>query len=275
VVRAALRAALLAALAAGAGASPAQGLGERWSELPKERKLLYVNLGMAAFITAWGVANWEYFQNSPHTTNEGWFGFATDDGGVDKLGHAYTSYLLTHVLANRYEAWGYDAERAGLYGTLSAFGVQAFMELGDSFSGYGFSYEDFLGNVAGSLAGYLSWEYPEVGRKIDFRIEYRPNFDEGDVFTDYEHHKYLLAFKLGGFDALEHTPLRFLELHAGYYARGYEDTLLADNERKFYVGLGINLSQIARETGHRKIASVLNFYQVPYTYAAAVHEFDD
>jgi hypothetical protein len=253
----------------------AQGLGERWSELPRERKLLYVNLGMVGTITAWGVAKWDYFQASPNFQSEDWFGRNTQSGGADKLGHAYTSHLLTHVLATRYSAWGYERERAGLYGALSAIGVQSFMEVGDSFTAeYGFSYEDFVANIVGGLTGYFTWQYPALGRTLDFRVEYKPKFDQADFFTDYEHQKYLLAFKLSGFRSLRNGPLRFIELHAGYYARDFEDRVVVTNRRQIYGGIGLNLSEVARAAGWDRTATFLNFYQVPYTYAPVTHHLD-
>ncbi len=39
--------------------------------------------------------------------------------------------------------------------------------------------------------------------------------------TDYSGQRYLLALKLSGFERFSRTPLRLVELHAGYYARGF------------------------------------------------------
>lgn len=250
--------------------------GEQWDALPKERKLLYTNVGMAAFITLWGVTQWDYFQSSPKTSSEGWFGQNTSEGGADKLGHAYTSHLLANILASKYHKWGYETEQAGLYGALSAFGVQAFMEVGDSFSGkYGFSYEDFIANGVGALYGYYYWRYPALAEKVDFRIEYAPTFENGDVFTDYEHHKYLLAFKFSGVDRIKDTPLRFLELHGGYYVRGYDDRIAANERRQLYVGIGLNLSELAESASLPRLSTFFKFYQTPYTYVSTRHRLGD
>jgi hypothetical protein len=231
-----------------AGQAGAGSITNPWSDLTKERKLLYTNAGIATFITVWGVTHWDYFQSSPTATSEGWFESDTEEGGADK---------------------------AGLFGALSSFGLQAFMEFGDSFSRYGFSYEDFLANSIGSAFGYLYWRYPALSDKLDFRWEYKPDFKQSDVFTDYQHHKYLLALKLNGFERFERGPLRYLELQAGYYARNYDDLARDNNERNFYVGVAINLSQIASEFNFRKVSTFLNYYQVPYTYVDAVHDFGD
>jgi len=257
------------------GLARAWDIGESWDSLPREKKVLAVNLGLGAFITAWGVANWDYFQNSPKWTAEGWFGRNTPEGGADKIGHAYTSYLLAHVLASRYRHWGYENGEAALYASLSSFAVQAYMEAGDAFSGrYGFSYEDFLSNAIGSTVGYLTWRYPAIRDKIDFRVEYKPTFKDADVFTDYGHQKYLLAFKLGGFEPFSSGPHSYLELHLGYFARGYDDQDPANDKRDFYIGIALNLSRLFREHGLEKTATVLNYYQPPYTYLDLKHDFN-
>ena len=257
------------------GLVQAGGISGKWELLPKERKVLYVNIGMASAITLWGVANWDYFQNAPTTGSEGWFGRDTDSGGADKIGHAYTGYIYTHAFASAYQAWGYEHEVAGIYGSLSSFGVQTIMEVGDSFSNFGFSYEDFIINAAGTAMGYLSWRYPKINDKLDFRAEYKPAFDKVDFTTDYEHFKYFLALKLNGFEQFHSGPLSYLELHLGYFTRGYTDQDPDNNERNLYVGIGINLSNIFRQRGYKKVSTFLNYYQVPYTYLPYEHDFND
>lgn len=247
------------------GTVNADNLVDTFEALPKEKKLLYTNLALAGGITAWGFAFWDYGDHSPYVDSEQWFGRNTKEGGMDKLGHAYLSYVFTHGFASLYERWGYESGKAARYGALSALGVQTFMEIGDSISRYGLSYEDLIMNLAGTGIGYTTLRYPELSRKLDFRIEFTPSFEKADVFTEYEEQKYLLALKLDGFDTLERSPLRYLELHLGYYARGYSDPPPAPRERNLYVGIALNLSKLFRKHGWTKTATVLRYYQPPYT----------
>jgi len=71
-------------------------------------RVLYTNLIGAAVVTAWGVANWDYFTTDPVMADEGWFGDATKYGGADKLGHVYSTYLLSLGFASLYEYWGME-----------------------------------------------------------------------------------------------------------------------------------------------------------------------
>lgn len=231
-------------------------------------KLILANVAGLAVITTWGLVNWDYGERTSHAESEGWFTQHTKQGGADKLGHFYSSYLLSHGISNLCESWGYSQERAALYGSMSSFGLMTFMEFGDSFSRYGFSYEDFVVNTLGCYAGYLLYRYPGVARKIDLRIEYLPDFSDDDILTDYENMKFLLAVKMNGFDGVENPYLKFLEYHIGYYTRGYSSPD-KENRRYFYVGLGINLSKAFAEKDHPKVAKIFNYYQAPYTYIPA------
>ena len=247
-------------------------LGDKWSQLDKRDKVLYSNLGGVLLITSWGVANWDYFKTTPHADTEGWFEKDTTSGGADKLGHLYSAYVASHALSSLYESWGYGSREAALYAAWSSFGLHAFVEAGDSMSAtYGFSYEDMIIGSLGSYLGYLTDTNPDLARKLDLRLEYDPTGDnDTDIFTDYENSKYLVALKLDGFESVRNKYLKYLELHLGYYTRGF-DNPSEKNTRKIYLGIGINLSRIFAERSHRKTATFLKYFQVPYTYV----EFDN
>ncbi|MCK4767357.1 MAG: DUF2279 domain-containing protein [Desulfobacula sp.] len=234
------------------------------TDFSKEEKVVLTNIAGLAAVTAWGVANWDYFGNSPSRADEGWFSENTKEGGADKLAHFYLSYTLSHALGSLYENWGYSHKKGALLGSWSSFGLMSFMEMGDSFSSYGFSSEDFIMNCIGSIAGYVLYTNPELSRKIDFRVEYIPNFDSVDFFTDYEHSKYLMALKLDGFDCVKKKYLKYLELHVGYYTRGYSNGI--NKKRNIYVGVGINLSKIFNDLSMKKTSKIANYIQLPYTY---------
>jgi hypothetical protein len=244
-----------------------QALDLGFSNLEKEQKVWAVNLGGMAFITAWGLAKWDYFDRSPHAQPEGWFGQNTDEGGADKIGHLWSTYTVADALAHTYEGWGYEPEAAAVNGAWSSFAIMGFMELGDSFSSYGFSYEDMLMNTAGAAASYLFFKYPELDKKLDLRWEYKPNPDETDFFTDYQHSKYLVALQLDGFDQLNGSPLEYLELHAGYYIRGFDERE-PDRERNLYVGIGVDVGKILTQLGCGSFCTMFHYYQAPYTYGS-------
>ncbi len=237
----------------------------------KEEKLLITNAGGIAILTTWGIMSWDYGERSSHTRSEGWFEQDAPEGGADKFAHFYASYLASHGISALCESWGYSVEKSSLYGALSSFGLMSFIEVGDSFSHYGLSFEDFSMNTLGCFAGYFLYRYPEYSRKIDFRVEYIPHFSVKDMSTDYENMKFLLAIKTSGFDAIENQYLQFLEYHIGYYARGYSDDE-KEKRRNLYVGIGINLSKLFSDLSFRKSSKIFNYYQFPFAYLQVKRE---
>lgn len=218
----------------------------------------------AAVIVAWGLLAWEYGDRPPHLESEGWFEAGTDEGGADKLGHLYTGYALARGMAALYRGWGLGTADAAREGALTSLLVTTVMEVGDGFSPYGSSGEDMVMNLAGAAAGYALAAHPQWRERVDLRLEYRFHGFVEDITTDYEHARYLVALKPAGWRVLDVAPLRWLELQAGYFARGYDDPLRADS-RTTFVGVGLNLPWLARRAGAPRLGTFLQFYQPPET----------
>lgn len=247
-------------------------------ELSAEQKVFWLNTAAMGTILTWGLINWDYGQQRPTARSEEWFGRATDSGGADKLGHLYTGYLTSHLFSSAYRGWDYPAEGASRMGALSSLGVTTLMELGDSFSPFGFSYEDMVMNTLGAGLGFAFDRYPELQRKVDLRLEYHPSLSgefEGDLVTDYEHLKYLVAIKAAGFEAIDNPILQALELHFGYYTRGYDRVspdLPDQRQRTLYAGIGLNLGHLLQPLWETRL---FNYLQLPYTYLDARRHLDD
>ena len=229
-----------------------------------------------AGVTALGFTSWNWSNSDFHFRSEGWFGKDTGSLGMDKLGHAYTSYVIADVLTSRI---GRERNGAEATAALIALGAMTYVEIFDGFSSdHGFSYEDMIADGAGIGFAWLRNEVPGLREKLDFRMEYLPsgNVSGFHPITDYSGQKYVLALKLSGFEELQDTPLRFVELQAGYFARGFTDDEEAEGgrpRREPFVGIGLNLSQLllsddeVRSHWAGKTArSVLEYVQVPYTY---------
>ena len=79
-------------------------------------------------------------------------------------------------------------------------------------------------------------------------MQYMPT-GRGDFLGlgDYDGKKFLLAWKLGGFETFKEEPLRYLEIHTGYYSHGYGNSAHTGSvaqTRTAHVGLGLNLSEL-------------------------------
>ena len=251
--------------------------GNNWS-LSKTEKLVWTNVTIGGVILIWGFTQWDYGSEDFHFDDEGWFSKETSNGGADKLGHFYTNYLMTRIMAPIYYDWGYSRNDAAFYASLTSAMSGLLIEIGDGFSGHGFSHEDLIMDLLGSATGYLWYANPSLAEKIDFRVEHIPDFskeDSVDITTDYENMKHLMAVKAEGFDMFKNSYMEYLELHVGYYTRNFHhnSTPIEDRERYIYATIGINLSKLTRKyIGN--YSAIFNYYQVPYTYVPVSHEFD-
>lgn len=98
--------------------------------LTKEEKLRYLNYTTIGALLTYGITFWDYDSKTKfHASSEGWFEKDTSHGGDDKLGHLYVGYLSTHLYSSTYEYWGYDKEKALLYGVYSSLALTSIMEI--------------------------------------------------------------------------------------------------------------------------------------------------
>lgn len=245
-----------------------------WSSQPKEKKLFYTNVAAVSLIGIWGLAEWDYGLADWYNADEGWFEQDTKYGGADKMGHFWATYAFSDALTGLYKHWGYDSRKANTYAALSAWSVQLFMETADATSkSQGFSWEDAAMNTLGALTSVIMERYPELDRKIDFRIEYVLNVEVDGLFDDYSNQYYSMVVKLDGFDSIENNFLKYLEFHAGYYTRGYDDKE-EENTRSLYAGVSLNFSRLLYQNDWRKTGKMLEYLQVPYTVLKASHDLD-
>lgn len=250
-------------------------------------------LGGAVAVGLYGMADWwkQGFTGEFRTINEGWFGRDTYTGGADKIGHAYSTYAGTRLLARGFERYGKDAGSALWLAAATSFGTLLAVEVLDGFSKeYRFSKEDVVMNGVGVGLAVLFEKSPELDRLLDFRLHYWPSgaarrHDKISPVSDYSGQTYLLVAKAAAIPALrQYQPLRYLELAAGYGTRGYRPDEGADatRSRHAYLGISLNMAEILDDTvfkesrnsrARRITGTVLEFVQVPGTAALADHSF--
>jgi hypothetical protein len=214
----------------------------------------------------------------PTTQKEGFFGRSTNNLGVDKLAHAYSTYVVSELLYARIKRKIGDSPGIELTAAALASGVMLWAEAFDSIEPTsGWSWEDVAFNSLGAGFSVLRNSVPGLDRKLDFRLMIQPN---EDVYTlngkeHFRQQRYLFAMKFSGFEVFERTPLRFVELHLGYRA---DDFLNEDRaagiapKRHVFAGLGINLRELLfknrRSRSGRAAGEVLDYFQPPFT---AIH----
>lgn len=284
--------ALVAAAAARAGPSPSPGapassceaaLRLPWGPIRSCRTAIVA--GSVAASAAVSVAAWwsQGFTSNFSVASEGWFGKDTYAGGIDKLGHAFSFYLATR-LGTRALDWAQVPQQEAVRmaaGVAFGFGLGVEILDGLSRSGqYGFSWQDLAMNTLGIGLGAAMESYPALDRYVAFRWMYSP---AGRQDSWYDHHTYLLALRLSGFDAIgPDNPLRYVELVAGYGAKGFRSDFDYSQEdlrrRTIYVGVALDLTELLERTvftgsarggtAHRWTTEALRYVQPPGTAAA-------
>ena len=222
-----------------------------WSQWKEDVSAISWETGsVVAGVTALGAYSWDWGSSKKFKFNpEGWFGDNTSSGGADKLGHAFSSYAMNNILIDRLVRKGRPVEQAALSAVLTTQAIMLYVEVFDGFAkDHGFAREDLAMNLLGSGLSYARAVNPNVHELVDFRLEYQPSGYKGfRPLSDYPGQKYVMALKLSGVDALRDTPLRFLELQTGYYARGFskiERDAGMVRSRQHFVGVGVNLGEI-------------------------------
>ena len=261
-------------VARGSEDRPPVGLWQHADRLKLEVGGLFALLSYAGFRDwKWGTA---YFQFRA----EGFFGMRTGSGGQDKLGHCFSTYLMSETLylrlRNRY---GQEAP-VTVYPALFSWLLMAYVEMFDGFSvDHGFSKEDLLMDTLGASTSFLKRSVPSVGRVFDFRMEYYPSTQSGGFhpMIDYSGQKFLLALRPSGLPLFDDSPFRFFELYLGYYTRGFE-RISVDPERRavLFTGVGVDLQAIfASQMGDPEeypgsfidtMSVALRTFQLPYGY---------
>ena len=257
-------------------------------------ELAIVGAGMAIV----GFKDWDWGNTSGfQTIEEGWFARNTRHGGMDKIGHSFSTYVIADLLTDRIRANASNPTGAPITAALVAFGIMGLAETMDGFTGrHRFSREDIVANGVGALFSVFRNSIPGLSEKLDWRLMYTPASYErpsitGDdgILPPYERQRYIMALKGSGFETLESTPLRYAELHVGFDARGFEEKereLGYPIERSFYVGVGLNLNEVLFGRGPNPnfaryrdtlpgwaARKTLEYVQVPYTSVYAKSRF--
>jgi hypothetical protein len=242
-------------------------------------------------LTVVGLRDWDWGGSRFQFIEEGWFAKNTRHGGMDKIGHAFSTYVIADILTDRIRENATNPAGAPITGALVAFGIMGLGEAVDGFTGkHRFSREDIVANGIGAAFSILRNSIPGMREKLDWRIMYTPasferpgitDSEESGILPPYQRQRYIMALKGSGFEALRNTPLRYAELHAGFDVRGFEQRereLGYPIERTFYVGVGLNLNEVlfgagslpnlARYKGTlpaRVVQKTFEYVQVPYT----------
>lgn len=233
---------------------------------------------VAGGITYLGVKEWNWGSASFKFNDEGWFGMDTGSGGMDKLGHMYSSYLIAEAIGNGLSR-NNDADFSATYSALWASSLMLYVEVFDGYSAdHGFSYEDVIFNSTGIAFSYLRTRNPKLKDLLDYRLDYRPSrgMKGFHPVTDYSGMRYLLAVKAAGVPSLRDTPFKYVELNLGYMAQGFKTSdapYFPERKTELFVGISFNLDELLFKPFSENLgrvgkyaSTVSHYYQPRGTY---------
>ena len=210
-----------------AGAAPA-------TAAHSNRLWLVAGLHVAFWTGSYIALDKTWYSNYPRSS----FHFFNDNSEwqqMDKLGHVWTSYNVARVSAG---LWGWTklpANKAALYGSLSAVAYQSIIEIQDGFSAeWGFSWGDMAANIVGAgafLSQQLGWKEQRIQVKMSYwPYHYDPSlisrrnqlFGAGPLertLKDYNSQTYWISANLRAFFTKSRLPA-WLNISVGYAADG-------------------------------------------------------
>lgn len=201
---------------------------------------------------------------------------------LDKTGHWYTGYHLSHISSRLYQWTGMPFNKAIWLGSLTGLLLTTPIEVLDGFSkDYGASWSDLLANTAGAALALqnLWWQQPRIHPKFSFHLTpfaaLRPNM-LGDnlpqrMLKDYNGQTYWLALDIQPWLGAQSRFPAWLNLALGYGATSmvYADKSINqmyghDPYRQYYLSLDINFARIPVQSKVLKsLLFMLNTIHIP------------
>jgi uncharacterized protein YfiM (DUF2279 family) len=181
---------------------------------------------------------------------------------IDKVGHFYSAYHLSHTGARIFRWTGINQQKSIWLGAASSMLLLTPIEFLDGFSAeYGASWGDLLANTAGVALSLqnLFWDKPRIHPKFSFQpsslAALRPNvLGENlpqQIIKDYNGQTYWLSFDIQPWLKEQSKFPPWLGVALGYggqqmvYARSHENQANGyESHRQYYLSLDINLTRI-------------------------------
>jgi hypothetical protein len=191
--------------------------------------------------------------------------------GLDKIGHFYGAYLLSHFFSAGFEAANIQAEQSALYGSLAALAFQIYVEIQDGFGAqWGFSTVDAAADMLGAAYAVGQYYVPYL-KNFQPRFSYLPSekfksgqHKDGNIFDDYEGQKFWLSVRMK--EVMPRTISRywpsFLMLSFGIGVRNLDGS--GGGQREYYIGFDFDAETIPL---HGKfwqfVKNTLNYFHFP------------
>jgi hypothetical protein len=240
-------------------------------------------IGGASAYTAGLIALSELWYSESESQKFQFFDDSKEWKQIDKIGHAYSTFQISHSLSRSLQWTGMNERKSDIIGSISGFLLLVPIEIMDGFSAdYGASSTDLIANFAGSaayLGQKLAWNEVRIHPKFSFRTtpyaDIRPALlgenTLQQIIKDYNGQTYWLSVDVYSFLKEESKFPKWLNLAAGYGAEGMifaDDQSNANNNylsyRQYYLGLDFDLTHIkSRSKAVNTLIFFANMIKIP------------
>ncbi len=170
---------------------------------------------------------------------------------ADKVGHFYDGALLAHLFSGALEGSNFDSESSAIWGAALSLTFLLYVEVEDGYGpDWGFSPGDAGADFLGASYTLAQYYYPFL-KNFMFKFSYLPSekmragtHQGGNVFDDYEGHKYWLSLRVNEFlpSSIEKYWPDFLMIAGGMSVRNLDGS--GGGQHEWYVALDFDAEQI-------------------------------
>lgn len=243
-----------------------ENLYSKADSLDKKKLNKYIAIAAIGYSGALVGLNQVWYSDHPRES----FHFFNDNKDwkqLDKVGHFYNAFQLSHIGIKAFKSTGLSSEKSYLWGGLLGVMMLTPIEVFDGFSAeYGASWGDVIANASGSAllySQYLIWDEVRIYPKFSFypsslaqkRPELLGNGLHEEVIKDYNAMTFWLSFDISRLLGGQNNFPKWLNIAFGYGGNGMissndktSEAMGYDPYRQYYLAIDIDLSHIKTES---------------------------
>ena len=219
-----------------------------------------------------------YYANTWWKDRVTYFKYAEDGyyaRNMDKASHVYTANFFTVASATAYEWAGVNPEKSLLYGAITSFAYETYIEINDGFApNWGFDWVDMGANIAGALYPFLQRTFRPL-EHINFKWSFKPEWikkkasNTDDLLDDYTNMTFWLS--VNPMIVLPKTVTKaklypnFLALAVGMSIKNASHVSGSQNAQvEWFLSFDWDVNQLPGNSDFlKKLKKILNFYHFP------------
>lgn len=219
-----------------------------------------------------------YYSNTWWKDRRDYFKFAADGyyaRNIDKASHIFTANFFTVATSTAYEWAGIAPDKALLYGALTSFAYETYIEINDGFApNWGFDWGDTGANVFGAVYPFLQNAINPL-KHVNFKWSFKPDWikkktgNQSDLLDDYTNMTFWLSVNPMIVLPKSVTKAKlypnFLALALGMSIQNASHVTGSSSAKVVWlIALDWDINQLPGKSDFmKKLKKILNFYHFP------------